>query len=91
MSGGKMATGRFHKHWTESVYVYRVDGKPYTIRDSAPGRPSEMTKMTKVVYQVSNPKRAYFAWFCPLERIFAGFCGFGALVAFILAVIGFLA
>ncbi|MBP3555873.1 MAG: hypothetical protein J6K63_09565 [Clostridia bacterium] len=91
LSGGKRASGRFYKHWTESVYVYRVDGKPYTIRDSAPGRPSEMTKMTKVVYQVSNPKRAYFAWFCPLERIFAGFCGFGALVAFILAVIGFLA
>lgn len=89
LSGGKVSSGRFYKHWTEAIYVYRVEGIPYTIRDSSPSRPSEMTKMTKVIYQISNPKRAYFAWFCPLEGIFAAFCGLGALVAFILALIGF--
>jgi hypothetical protein len=91
LSGGKASSGRFYEHWTEATYIYRVDGVPYTIRDGSPCRPSEMTKMTKVVYQVSNPKRAYFACFCPLEGIFAVFCGLGALIAFILALIGFFA
>ena len=83
LSGGKMATGRFHKHWTESVYVYRVDGKPYTIRDSAPGRPSEMTKMTKVSikYRILSahishgfaPWRGFLQDFADLVRLLLSF------------------
>ncbi len=76
LSGGKVSSGRFYKHWTEAVYVYRVDGVPYTIRDGSPCRPSEMMKITKVIFQKTNPKRAYFAYQFPLEWIYGALCLF---------------
>lgn len=58
-SGGK--AGRFYKHWTDCVYVYRVDGREYSVSVGAPGVPGDFSGCARIVYQKKHPQRAYVA------------------------------
>ncbi len=68
--GGK--TGRWYKNWTDYSYVYRVDGKKYTLSNGAPGKQDNLKNTVTVVYQIKHPKYAYIKDLTfPIQPVFA--------------------
>ncbi len=67
--GGK--SGRFYEHWVDSVYMYRVGEKEYSICVQNPGKPNQMEKTVDVIYQIKNPKYSYIKQLTfPLQPLF---------------------
>ena len=55
--GGK--GGRFHKHYLDYEYVYRVNGKEYRISGGVPGTKANLRQSVDIVYQSRKPQLAY--------------------------------
>lgn len=55
--GGK--TGKRYKSWLDYTYVYRVDGKQYTVSGGTPGKPDQLKTTVTVIYQKKHPGFSY--------------------------------
>ena len=83
--GGK--SGRFYKRFIEYAYVYRVDGKQYSVSGGNSGTKGNLPRTVDVIYQKNHPEFAYIkdltfpeqpivaAMLCPLW-IMLTVCGF---------------
>ena len=54
-----MKGGRFYKHFLDYLYVYRVNGKEYSISGGVPGTKRNIRPAVEIIYQKKNPKYAY--------------------------------
>ena len=83
--GGK--SGRFYKRFIEYAYVYRVDGKQYSVSGGNSGTKGNLPRTVDVIYQKNHPEFASIkdltfpeqpivaAMLCPLW-IMLTVCGF---------------
>lgn len=55
---GHAITGKWHKYWTEYVYVYRIDGQPYSICGGRSGQKKDLPRSVTVAAQKNAPKNA---------------------------------
>ena len=52
-------SGRWYKSWLDYTYIYRVDGKQYTVSSGTPGKPNNMKTVVAVIYQKKHPDFSY--------------------------------
>lgn len=60
---GHAVTGKWHKHWTNYTYVYRVDGQPYSICGGRSGQKKDLPRRVTVAAQKNAPKNAVIPQF----------------------------
>ena len=56
---GSYYSDEYTKDWLDSVYVYKIDGKEYSVSGGAHGKKGSSPCTVDIVYQTKNPKRAY--------------------------------
>lgn len=61
--------GRFYKHWIRYTYTYKVNGKTFSLSGGSPGKPHNIDRVARVVYQKKNPKYAYVEKYIFPEQI----------------------
>ena len=84
-------TGLYVRCQTKARYVYRVEGKQYSIErvfDNV--TPGELKRTVKVIYQPCHPSRAYLEKLTfPSEPVICGVCVF-LCILFLFGAIGYL-
>ena len=84
-------TGLYVRCQTKARYVYRVEGKQYSIErvfDNV--TPGELKRTVKVIYQPWHPSRAYLEKLTsPSEPVICGVCAF-LCILFLFGAIGYL-
>lgn len=84
-------SGLYVRCQTKARYVYRVEGKQYSIErvfDNV--KPGELRRTVKVIYQPRHPSRAYLEKLTfPTEPVICGVCAF-LCILFLLGAIGYL-
>ena len=60
---GHPFSGRWHKHWTNYTYVYRVNGQKYSVCGGIPGQGKDVPRKVTVAVQKNAPRNAMIPQF----------------------------
>ena len=60
---GHPFSGKWHKHWTNYEYTYRINGQQYSIRGGISGQRSVLPQSVTIAAQKNAPKNAIIPQF----------------------------
>jgi len=60
---GHPFTGKWYRNWVRFTYIYRVDGKDYSVSGGTPGQRKDLPMRTTVCVQKNAPANAFIPRF----------------------------
>lgn len=80
-------SGRFYKHWVSYTYTYHVNEKSYSVSGGSSGKPDNIQRTVRIIYQKKKPKYAYAENHTfPNQIVYAILFGILTLVSMVLAI-----